>query len=69
MDIHEAVLVAMSMRKCIRRHGPPIWKKCKIEPTDSDEGCLIHSDYSKAPCPRWQPTAEDLMADDWMLVP
>ena len=69
MYIHEAISEAMATGRCIRRKAPAIWKRCKVEPTDSDEGCLLLSAFSMAPCPRWQPKAEDLMAGDWMLSP
>ena len=37
-------------------------------PSKSPDGILIQSWYEEIPCRRWQPTTEDLMADDWVLV-
>lgn len=42
----------------------------KIQPTDSPNGMIVYSDA----CGReglhagWQPTAEDLVADDWVVT-
>ena len=67
--IHEAVSAALSTGLCIRRNGPPIWRELKVDPTNDDQGCVLYSNSNKVPCPRWQPKAEDLMADDWILAP
>ena len=70
MYIHEAVSAALKTGLCMRRSGPQIWQKLKVDPTNSDCGCVTYSDFSNiAPCPWWQPKAEDLLADDWILVP
>lgn len=37
-----------------------------IMPTDSPDGCIFYGDGK--PMPRWQPTKEDLTADDWVTV-
>lgn len=37
-------------------------------PSSSPDGILAQSWYEKIPCRRWQPTAEDLVAEDWVLV-
>ena len=37
-----------------------------IQPTNSPDCCICYG-VSK-PSPRWNPTKEDLMADDWVLV-
>ena len=65
MNIQTAVAVAMSLGRHISRPGWPT----AIEPTNTDACCIIHmKDGSKLPGPRWNPTAEDLVADDWMVV-
>lgn len=71
MYIHEAVSEARR-RDCAitRKSEGSIWDYFFIVPTNSVEGCIA---YPKNPkpgvkgCPRWQPTAEDLTADDWVL--
>lgn len=68
MYIHEAVSAAVASGGYIKRSGPVIWRKCKIRPGNTGGGCLLYSDFQEAPCPRWQPKAEDLMADDWVLL-
>ena len=40
----------------------------QIEPTNSNEGFILHGAINRAPCPRWQPKAEDLLADDWEVT-
>ena len=37
-------------------------------PSNSPDGILVQSWYEEIPCRRWQPTAEDLVAEDWVLV-
>ena len=44
--------------------GPPVY----LVPTSSPDGIMIQSWYEDHPCRRWQPTAEDLMAEDWIVV-
>ena len=40
----------------------------KILPTDSPDCCVAYSIAAKSPCRGWQPTAGDLIADDWEVV-
>ena len=42
----------------------------RVEPTDSSQGCILHDNKnpSSSSCLHWQPTADDLLADDWILV-
>lgn len=40
----------------------------KIRPTDSPECCIISSPYCARPSRGWQPTAEDLTAEDWITT-
>lgn len=37
----------------------------KILPTDTPDYCIIQSKLSKVPSRGWQPSARDLVADDW----
>lgn len=42
--------------------------KCRLEPTDGWDCCSLHS-WRGVVNPRWAPKAEDLLADDWIVVP
>lgn len=46
-------------------YGCYAWKGTKILPTSTPDYCLIMTGYSKTPCRGWEPSAEDLLADDW----
>ena len=39
-----------------------------LVPTSSPDCIMIQSWYEDHPCRRWQPTAGDLMAEDWVVV-
>ena len=39
-----------------------------IQPTNTPEFCLLYGPSQKAPQRGWQPTAEDLMAEDWEVI-
>lgn len=43
--------------------------KYRILPTNTPEGCLSVSQSSERPKAGWSPTEEDLLAEDWELVP
>jgi hypothetical protein len=38
----------------------------KIRPTDTDECCIVSG--AKKEAPRWNPQAEDLIANDWVVT-
>lgn len=40
----------------------------RLIPTCSPDGMILDSYAAKAPCRGWQPTAEDLTADDWLIT-
>ena len=40
----------------------------KIEPTNEMRGCIVHSIGSQDGS-TWSPTAEDLIRDDYILIP
>lgn len=73
MLIHEAVLATNPEYPCIKRES---WVRysttrsggIKIQPTNSPDGCIIESDVNEKRRPGWQPTAADLIADDWIVV-
>lgn len=63
--IQEAIRKAM---ECGGRITCPDYREIiQIEPTDSDEGFILHG-KEQAPGPRWQPRAKDLLADDWEVT-
>lgn len=66
MYINEAVRKALSQKKYIARKLMADIG-IKIQPTNSLDCCVI-SKTDKSPAPRWQPSAEDLVADDWSVV-
>lgn len=49
------------MAGAIAEHKMP-----KILPTDSVDCCVITSFSSREPCRGWQPTQDDLLAEDWI---
>lgn len=77
MDIQSAVSAAITRGKWItRKCTNPLWVYTKLEPTNDSEGFVVHIRYpecvgerSRRRVPRWQPQADDLLADDWILVP
>lgn len=74
MYIHEAVKKAMKENKRIirlsaRRPESEIYSV--ITPTNSYNTCLITTLYNGKPrrtAGNWNPTADDLMADDWTVI-
>ena len=40
----------------------------RLFPTSSPDGIIVDSRMTKAPCRGWQPTEEDLTADDWIVT-
>ena len=71
MYIHEAVEKAVKengkiIRSSARRPESDIYSE--ITPTNSYDACLItvlHDGKPRKTAGRWNPTADDLMADDW----
>ena len=74
MLIHEAIITRTPEKPFIRRRAwsyltsKPVAAVIKIQPTDSPDGCIIESVAAKSPRYGWQPTAGDLVADDWETV-
>lgn len=65
MNIQKATKAAMAIDGLIVRKP---WRgHVHIKPTDWPEACFVYA-KEQAPCPRWQPKAEDLMADDWEVT-
>ena len=71
MHIHKAIKRALRRGKCIYRSKSER-RYVKYKPTHSRDCIFIvyqHSWEPERPAqPRWNPTAEDLMADDWELI-
>lgn len=69
MYIHEAIRARTADKPFITREkwadAFGIKRGVKLLPTDSPDGMILDSRAAKAPCRGWQPTAEDLTADDW----
>ena len=67
MFIHEAVKEALGANGWIIRQGVEIFKHLAIKPTNTGFNCIVKARLTKeSPC--WNPSAEDLMADDWVVV-
>lgn len=69
MNIQEATKQAVAEGKQITRINA--WwgggeSGIKIRPTDTDECCIVS--IAKNEVPRWNPQAEDLTADDWVVT-
>ena len=70
--IHEAIRSTSEKRPFITRKE---WipydmdrSTLRILPTDTPDCCIVISDYSsRGPSRGWQPRAEDLAADDWIV--
>lgn len=76
LNIQMAVSEAIARDMWITRQAGPLWSRISLEPTNSTEGFIVHRS-----CPisspgslrrralRWQPCAEDILANDWILIP
>ena len=73
-DHYEAVEKAVKengkiIRSSARRPESDIYSE--ITPTNSYDACLItvlHDGKPRKTAGRWNPTADDLMADDWTVI-
>lgn len=74
MFIHEAILSRSQGEPYITRKSwdypatESVEAAIMILPTDTPDCCIIMSVNGKNPCRGWQPTAEDLAADDWVVT-
>lgn len=72
MNIKEAIDKAMPLGKSITRK---LWEKehrsLYIIPTNTTSGMILNNPREKSIeyklCPGWQPEAQDLQADDWVM--
>lgn len=73
MKISEAVEKAMEQDKMIYRHNirhETGYHSTFIKPTNSYDTCIVVSyreGKETASCRNWNPTGDDLIADDWEL--
>lgn len=68
MYIHEAIKQAMPLGKCIRRRCDDwVQNRLVLYSTTTCEGMILcgHDNL----LPRWEPNANDLLADDWEVLP
>ena len=68
MNIKSAVQEATIRQCCIARRAWGNAYRFRVEPTDTPDLCVCHSQAMKNPVRGWQPSAGDLMADDWYLL-
>lgn len=78
MYIHEAMSLAVAKgmkpgkKTYIRRTTPEGWEFLGLEPRNDLNGCILRSEKWQGTDGlfgrKWQPTVDDLMADDWELV-
>lgn len=74
MYIHEAINNRTKDKPFITRmswledYGSHADLGTKLLPTNTPDCCIIETKLSKNPCRGWQPMAEDLVADDWIVT-
>ena len=67
MNIQEATKISLEKEKFITRES--FSGHVKIQPTNGIGGCILSTtDNSAKPRGGWQPSAEDLTADDWKVI-
>ena len=66
MDIKEATRQAL-LHRCGMTRNLRSWNTWKIYPFKRMD-CLFVVVDKKQSYPNWNPTADDLIADDWMLI-
>lgn len=68
MNIQDAVKKARETKGCIKRKSLH-YSRTLIRPTDSYDCCIIFIEGKENQQSRyWNPTADDLIADDWEVV-
>lgn len=67
MLIYEAVMKAIETNNFITREPLKQYLPLWIKPTNTAFGCIVGVN-GKTAVPRWNPTAEDLTATDWLVV-
>ena len=73
MYIHEAIKNTSKESPYITREKWAIESASSwlvvILPTDSPDCCILDGYAARRPSRGWQPCRDDLMADDWIVVP
>lgn len=66
MNIQEATKKSLETGSMIKRKG---WEseQTSIIPTNTPDGCICFCNL-KSPRKGWQPLAEDLISDDWVVI-
>lgn len=69
MKINDAISSRTEEKPFITRRAWDIEQVAdiKVLPTDTPDCCVIFSNSTR-PCRGWQPTARDLVADDWIIT-
>ena len=72
MYIHKAIKRALRHGRCICRRSRLRGHYMKYKPTHSRDCILMvwrdNGEIARQTKPRWNPTVEDLMADDWVVI-
>lgn len=75
MFVHEAIKARTEAKPFITRTAWKVHRSSlsqeyvRLLPTNTPDCCILFSSCSgKIPCRGWQPTEEDLAADDWEIV-
>ena len=68
LNIQEAARRAITESCAMSRKEWDSEYRFRVEPTNTPDLCVCHSFAMKTPGRGWQPSAEDLIADDWYLV-
>lgn len=68
MTISEATKEAIKINGYIARNSWGERYTIYIQPTNSPMCCLLLSILDIRPSPRWEPSANDLMAEDWYVL-
>lgn len=68
MNIVDAAREALNRGCCMARRAWGNTYRFRVEPTNTPDLCVCHSKAMKNPSRGWQPSAEDLMGNDWYLL-
>ena len=66
MTINEATKLALQFGGTMTRFDGPT--DCCFEPTNTDDGIIIHGPDGMKPGVRWNPSADDLTSDLWVVT-
>ena len=69
MNIQDAVKMAIETNSCITCTTAFWHGRIKIKPTDTPDCCMvIHLEKNTPPVCGWQPQAQHLISNDWIVV-